>query len=96
MVSVVGLAAALAITGCASAATSATGAAAGGGTSTAGTAQAAADSRAHIMVYSINSDGPDFRAILTGAVGDYGPAVTVHSDGTVCLLYTSPSPRDRG
>jgi hypothetical protein len=34
------------------------------------------------MVYSINSDGPDFRALVTGAVGDYGPAVTVLPDGT--------------
>jgi len=82
-VSVVGPAAALAITGCASATTSATGAAAGGGTSTARTAQSPADSQARIMVYSINRDGPDFRAILTGAVGDYGPAVAVHPDGTV-------------
>lgn len=73
---VVGLAAALAITGCASAAASAT--AAGGSPST-----------AHITVYSINSDGPYFRAILTGAVGDYGPAVTVHPDGTVDPEHTS-------
>lgn len=33
--------------------------------------------------YSKNSDGPGFTVILTGAVGDYGPAVTVHPDGTV-------------
>ena len=37
----------------------------------------------HIVVWSVNSDGPDFRAILTGTVGDFGPAVTVHPDGTV-------------
>jgi hypothetical protein len=85
---IVGLAAALAITGCASATASATGAA-GGGTSTARTAQAPADGQAHIMVYSINSDEPDSRAILTGAVGDYGPAVTVHPDGTVDPDHTS-------
>jgi hypothetical protein len=88
-VSVVGLAAALAITGCASATASATGAAAGGGTSTARTAQSPVGSQAHIMVYSINSDGPDFRAILTGAVGDYSPAVTVHPDGRVDPEHTS-------
>ena len=82
-VSVAGLAAALAITGCASATVSATGAAAGGGTSTTRTAQSPADSHARMMVYSINSDGPDFRAILTGVVGDFGPAVAVHPDGTV-------------
>jgi hypothetical protein len=81
--SVAGLAAALAITGCASATASTARTAAGGGASAARTAQAPADGQAHIMVYSINSDGPDFRAILTGAVGDYGPAVSVHPDGTV-------------
>jgi hypothetical protein len=41
------------------------------------------------MVYSINSDGPDFRAVVTGAVGDYGPAVTVSPDGKVDSRHTS-------
>jgi hypothetical protein len=81
-ISVAGLAATLAITGCASATAStavpASQTAAGSGAST-----------AHIIVYSINSDGPDFRAIVTGAVGDYGPAVTVHPDGTVDPEHTS-------
>jgi hypothetical protein len=45
--------------------------------------------QAHLMVWSVNSDGPDFRAILTGAVGDYGPGVTVHPDGTVDPEHTS-------
>lgn len=35
------------------------------------------------MLYSINSDGPGFRAVVTGAIGDYGPAVTVYPDGQV-------------
>jgi hypothetical protein len=35
----------------------------------------------HIMAYSINSDGPELRSIVTGAIGDYGPAVTVDPDG---------------
>jgi hypothetical protein len=43
----------------------------------------------HLMVYSINSDGPDFRAIVTGAVGDYGPGVTVLPDGRVDPGHTS-------
>jgi hypothetical protein len=34
------------------------------------------------MLYSINSDGPDWRAIVTGTkIGDYGPAQTVYRDG---------------
>jgi hypothetical protein len=89
VVGVAGLAAALAITGCAAATVGAAGTAAGSSTSTAGAAQAPAASQAHIMVYSIDSDGPDFRAISTGAVGDYGPAVTVRPDGSVDPDHTS-------
>ena len=44
---------------------------------------------ARIVVWSVNSDGPDFRVIATGAVGDYGPAVTVHPNGTVDPGHTS-------
>lgn len=74
-------AAAIATAGCASAATSA---------SAAATAPAATTIKGatHIMVYSINSDGPDFRAIVSGAIGDYGPAVTVFPDGTVDPSHT--------
>lgn len=43
----------------------------------------------HLMVYSVNSDGPDFKAIVTGAVGDYGPGVTVLPDGKVDPGHTS-------
>ena len=28
---------------------------------------------ANLVIYSINSDGPDFQAIVSGAIGDYGP-----------------------
>ena len=45
--------------------------------------------KTHILVYSINSDGPDFRADITGAVGDYGPAVTIYPDGKVDPQHTS-------
>jgi hypothetical protein len=43
----------------------------------------------HIAVYSINSDGADLRSIVTGTVGDYGPAVTVYPDGKVDPAHTS-------
>ena len=46
------------------------------------------EDNAHLMVYSINSDGPDFRAIVTGAIGDYGPAVTVFPNGKVNPSHT--------
>jgi hypothetical protein len=53
------------------------------------TTVAPASGQANIMVYSINSDGPDLRAVVSGAVGDYGPAVTVHPDGTVDPSHSS-------
>src|SRR6185437_5335464 len=37
----------------------------------------------HFSGFSQNSDGPDFTVVLTGAVGDYGPAVTVDPNGRV-------------
>ena len=37
----------------------------------------------HITLYSINSDGPRFQAIVTGAVGDHGQAVSVYPDGRI-------------
>ena len=40
------------------------------------------------MLYSINSDGPDLRAIVSGAIGDYGQAVTVLPDGKVDPSHT--------
>jgi hypothetical protein len=71
------LAGALALSGCASA-TAKTAAA-----KTGAAKSAASRGHANIMVYSINSDGPYFRAVVTGAVGDYGPAATVSPDGRV-------------
>jgi hypothetical protein len=64
---------------------------AAGGTSAATKAQAPAlaGRMAHIIIYSINSDGPDFQTIVSGAVGDYGPAVTVYPNGTVDPQHTS-------
>ncbi|HUN35145.1 MAG TPA: hypothetical protein VMU95_24345 [Trebonia sp.] len=62
-------------------------AAAGCASATAGTTAAkpgaSADGRANLIAYSIDSDGPYFSAVVTGAVGDYGPAVTVDPDGAV-------------
>ncbi|HEX6448241.1 MAG TPA: hypothetical protein VF060_02140 [Trebonia sp.] len=43
----------------------------------------------YLTVWSVNSDGPRFRAILTGAVGDYGTGVTVLPNGTVDPGHTS-------
>jgi len=69
-------AAVLVVTGCASPATNAT--------ATASITRApAAAANTHVTLYSINSDGPSFQAIVTGAVGDHGQAVSVYPDGRV-------------
>ena len=63
------------------------------GSATTGSASAAtvADvtGATHIAVWSVNSDGPDFQAIVTGGVGDHGPGVTVHPDGSVDPSHSS-------
>lgn len=74
------LAGVLAATGCAAPAASTS--------ATAAAPTTAATHTAHLMVYSINSDGPDLRAIVTGAIGDYGPAVTVFPNGRVDPSHT--------
>jgi hypothetical protein len=79
------LTATLVLAGCASAATTAS-----TNTPASGAATATSASRhVNLMVYSINSDGPDLRAIVTGSVGDYGPAVTVAPDGKADPSHSS-------
>ena len=75
--------AAVALAGCATTASQAATAT----TQTTATGSAAGATR--IVIWSVNSDGPDFRAILTGGVGDYGPAVTVLQNGAVDPEHTS-------
>jgi len=79
---------ALALTGCGSAAAKIT---AAGGASTHATAYAPAarGGGIHLLVYSVNSDGAYFRSVVTGAIGDYGPAVTVYPSGKVDPGHTS-------
>lgn len=67
-----------------------------GGLITGGCAAAATDSATtatggavHVVAYSQNSDGPDFTSIITGAVGDFGPAVTVLPNGAVDPEHSS-------
>jgi hypothetical protein len=45
--------------------------------------------KVNMTIWSIDSDGADFQAILSGAVGDYGPAVTVLPNGKVDPEHTS-------
>jgi hypothetical protein len=44
---------------------------------------AAAPGKANVMIYSVDSDGAYFHAIVSGVIGDYGPAVTIYPDGKV-------------
>jgi hypothetical protein len=43
----------------------------------------------HFIGYSKNSDGPAFTVIVSGAIGDYGSAVTVRRDGTTDPEHSS-------
>ena len=38
---------------------------------------------AHLILYNINSDGPYYRAVVTGAIADFGPAVAIYPNGKV-------------
>jgi hypothetical protein len=67
--------------GCASAATDAPTASARTAAATGGTA--------NIMIYSINTDGPYLHAIVSGVIGDFGPAVTIYPDGKVDPRHNS-------
>jgi hypothetical protein len=46
-------------------------------------AAAATGGTANIMIYGVNTDGAYFHAIISGAIGDYGPAVSIYPDGKV-------------
>jgi len=49
----------------------------------------AAGGTANIMIYSVNSDGAYFHAIVSGVIGDYGPAVSIYPDGKVDPMHNS-------
>ena len=65
--------------GCVSAATKSPAAAA---TASARAAAATGDT-ANIMIYGVNTDGAYWHAIISGVIGDYGPAVSIYPDGQV-------------
>ena len=52
-------------------------------------AAAAASGTANILIYSVNTDGARFHAIVSGVIGDYGPAVSIYPDGKVDLSHNS-------
>jgi hypothetical protein len=75
------LAGALALAGCTAAAASST--AAASGTAKAGAGHpASAPGLTHVIAYSINTDSPVLTSVVSGAIGDYGPAEEVSPGST--------------
>jgi hypothetical protein len=72
--------------GCASAATKPP---AAGASSTSAPATAPANGTANIMIYSANTDGAYFQAIVSGVLGDYGSTVSIDPHGSVDPSHTS-------
>jgi hypothetical protein len=85
MLAIAACAGALLTGGCALAATKAPAAAATASARAAG----ATGGKANVMIYSVNSDGAYFHAIVSGVIGDYGPAVTIYPDGKADPAYNS-------
>jgi hypothetical protein len=85
MIAIVACAGALVTGGSASAVTASPAAA------TAASARAAAATRgtANIMIYSVNNDGAYWHSIVSGVIGDYGPAVSIYADGKVDPAHNS-------
>jgi len=52
-------------------------------------AAAAPGGTANIMIYGVNTDGAYWHAIVSGVIGDYGPAISVYPDGKVDPAHNS-------
>jgi len=52
-------------------------------------AAAATGGKANIMIYGVNTDGAYWHAIVSGVIGDYGPAVSIYPGGEVDPAHTS-------
>ena len=50
---------------------------------------AATGGTANIVIYGVNTDGAYWHAIVSGVVGDYGPAVSIYPDGKVDPAHNS-------
>jgi hypothetical protein len=85
VLAIAALAGVLVTAGCVSAATKPPAAAA---TASARVA-AATGGTANIVIYGVNTDGACWHAIVSGVVGDYGPAVSIYPDGKVDPAHNS-------
>ena len=52
-------------------------------------AAAVAGGTANIMIYGVNTDGAYWHVIISGVIGDYGPAVSIYPDGNVDPAHNS-------
>jgi hypothetical protein len=52
-------------------------------------AAAATGGTANIMIYGANTDGAYWHAVVSGVIGDYGPAVSIYPDGKVDPAHNS-------
>lgn len=52
-------------------------------------AAAATGGTANIMIYGVNTDGAYWHAVVSGVIGDYGPAVSIYPDGQVDPAHNS-------
>jgi hypothetical protein len=85
ILAIVGVAGALLTGGCVSAATKPPTAAA----TASARAAATTGGTANIMIYGLNTDGAYFHAIVSGVIGDYGPAVSIYPNGQVDQAHKS-------
>jgi hypothetical protein len=79
------VAGALVTGGCVSAATKSSAAAA----TASAQGAAATGGTANIMIYAVNTDGAYWHAIVSGVIGDYGPAVSIGPGGQVDPAHNS-------
>src|SRR5215469_16485191 len=79
------VAGALVTGGCVSAATKPPAAAA----TASARAATATGGTANIMIYAVNTDGAYWHAIVSGVIGDYGPAVSIYPNGKVDTAHNS-------
>jgi hypothetical protein len=52
-------------------------------------AVAATGGKANIVIYGVNTDGAYWHAIVSGVIGDYGPAVSIYPNGSVDPAHDS-------
>ena len=55
----------------------------------AASAAAATGGTANLMIYGVNTDGSYWHSMVSGVIGDYGPAVSIYPNGNVDPAHNS-------